>query len=151
MKTEQFGPQGDAAVNRGELQRLVRDRLRDAQVLLAGRRWTGAYYLSGYAVECALKSCVIAHLMRTDQLPERHYSEQCWTHNLKQLVTLAGLKADLDASAARDPDLERHWDVVKDWNESTRYTRQSRAKALALYKSITDSKHGVLRWIRSRW
>jgi hypothetical protein len=138
-------------MTRAELQQLTRDRLRDAKILLAGRRWAGAYYLAGYAVECALKSCIIAHLMRTDQFPEKRYSEQCWTHSLEQLVTLAGLKADLDAAKTGDPDLKVNWDTVKDWHEATRYARQTKAKAVALYKAITDTKHGVLRWIRYRW
>src|SRR5262249_3316064 len=80
------------AVNRADLQRMARDGLRAAKALLAARRWSGAYYLAGYAVECALKSCVIAYLMRTDQFPDNRFSERCWTHELEQLVALADLK-----------------------------------------------------------
>ncbi len=43
-------------MNRAELQRLAKDRLLDAKALFAARRWSGAYYLAGYAVECALKA-----------------------------------------------------------------------------------------------
>lgn len=64
--------------DKADLQKLTIDRLRDAKTLLAGRRWSGAYHLAGYAVECALKSCVIAYLMRTDQYPEKRYSEHCY-------------------------------------------------------------------------
>ena len=38
-------------VNRLELRQLAQDRLQDAAVLLAAGRWSGAYYLAGYAVE----------------------------------------------------------------------------------------------------
>jgi HEPN domain-containing protein len=138
-------------MTRAELQRLARDRLRDAKHLLTGRRWAAAYYLTGYAVECALKSCIIAHLMRTDDFPARRYSEQCWTHDLEQLVELADLEADLAAATAGDPDLKDNWNKAKDWDESTRYTWRGKVDALALYRAITDNKHGVLRWLKSRW
>jgi HEPN domain-containing protein len=137
-------------VNRAGFQQL-NDRVADAKVLLTGKRWGAAYYLAGYAVECALKACVIAYLMRTDQFPERKYSEQCWTHGLTQLVGLAGLKADLAAALAADPDLLARWDVVKDWREASRYARTPRIRAEELYDAITDKKHGVLPWIKARW
>lgn len=52
-------------MNRIELQQLASDRILDAEALLAARRWSGAYYLGGYAVECGLKSCVLAYVERT--------------------------------------------------------------------------------------
>jgi hypothetical protein len=55
---------GGATVNRVEPQRLAKERISDAKVLLGARHWVGAYYLAGYAVECALKAC-IAKLMKS--------------------------------------------------------------------------------------
>src|SRR5437588_4682260 len=107
-------------MTRADFPRLAKGRVADARALLAARRWSGAYYLAGYAVECGLKSCVIAYLMRTDQFPERRYSEQCYTQRLDQLVALAGLDSALDAAGAGDPILAVNWDTVKDWNESAR-------------------------------
>ncbi len=138
-------------MNRTDLQRLAKERVRDAKALLATGRWAGAYYMAGYAVECALKSCVIAHLMKSDQFPEKRFSEQCWTHNLKQLLNLAGLTAALAADMQADPDLSAKWGWVEQWSESSRYERRSKSEARELYEAITDKKHGVLTWIRSRW
>lgn len=138
-------------MNRAELHQLAKDRIRDAKTLLAARRWSGAYYLAGYAVECALKACVIVHLMKTDLFPERRFSEQCWTHNLAQLLGLAGLEAAFAAAQAADPNLETNWRIVRGWNESSRYERTTRKKAVALYNAITDKKHGVLSWIKGCW
>ncbi len=45
-------------MNRSDFQRLTRLRLDEAKVLLANERYQGAYYLIGYAVECALKACI---------------------------------------------------------------------------------------------
>jgi HEPN domain-containing protein len=138
-------------MNRADFRKLAIDRIADAKVLLAARRWAAAYYLAGYAVECGLKSCVIAYLMRTDQFPEKRFSEQCWTHSLRQLLALAGLKADLDAASTADPDLLANLEIVKDWSESSRYARTTKVKAEELYDAITDKKHGVLSWIKGHW
>lgn len=102
-------------------------------------------------MECGLKSCIIKHLLATDQFPEKRFSEQCWTHNLSQLVVLAGLKTALDTDLAADPELAAKWGFVRDWNETSRYARKNKTEALKLYKSIRDARHGVLPWIISRW
>jgi HEPN domain-containing protein len=138
-------------VNRADFQQLANDRVADARVLLTAKRWAAAYYLAGYAVECALKACVITYLMRTDQFPERKFSEQCWTHSLTQLLGLAGLKADLASASAADPDLLDNWDAVKDWSEASRYVHTPKARAEELYDAVADRKHGVLPWIKTHW
>jgi len=137
-------------VNRAELQRLAKERISDAKVLLAARHWPAAYYLAGYAVECALKAC-IAKLMKPEEFPDKTFAEKCWTHILPQLLGLAGLKADLEAAMQADPDLADNWDTVKEWNESSRYARKTKADAVDLFKAITDKKHGVFSWLKRRW
>jgi HEPN domain-containing protein len=133
------------------LQYLTAERLRDAKTLLDGKRWAGAYYLAGYAVECGLKACIIGRLMSSDDFPERKFSEQCWTHDLIQLLRLAGLKDVMAAAAVADPELKLNWDIATAWTEASRYERISRAEAEGLFAAITDKKHGVLTWIKSHW
>ncbi len=106
-------------MNRSELQQLAKDRIRDAKTLLEGGRWSAAYYLAGYAVECALKAC-IAKLMRPEEFPDKQLAERCWTHDLDRLVAVAGLRDLRDMANRSDPDLLASWDVVKDWNEASR-------------------------------
>jgi hypothetical protein len=48
----------DRNMDRRGLQALTRDRLMDARALLRAHRCSGAYYMAGYAVECALKACI---------------------------------------------------------------------------------------------
>jgi HEPN domain-containing protein len=67
-------------VNRAELQRLAMERIGDARALLAARRWSAAYYIAGYAVECALKAC-IAKLMKSEEFPDKRFADKCWAHN----------------------------------------------------------------------
>jgi hypothetical protein len=137
-------------VNRTELQQLAAERISDAKVLLVARHWSAAYYLAGYGVECALKAC-IAKLMKSEEFPDKNFAEKCWTHNLPQLVVLAGLKDDFAAALKADRELADNWDIVKDWDESSRYARRTKADAEGLYEAITEKKHGVLPWLKRRW
>lgn len=137
-------------MNRAELQRLANARISDAKVLLAARHWSGAYYMAGYAVECALKAC-IAKQMKAEEFHDKSFAEKCWTHSLPQLVVLSALKDDFAAARQADTDLDDNWDAVKEWNESSRYARTPKAKAEILYEAITDRKHGVLSWLKKRW
>lgn len=140
-------------MNRADLQRLANDRLADAKALLAAKRWAAAYYLAGYAVECGLKSCILARVAAAPDVifEDKRYSEKCWTHNLIQLVDLAGLKTTFAGARAADPNLEAYWDAVKDWSESKRYERRTKADAEGLYEAIADKKHGVMPWIKGCW
>jgi hypothetical protein len=139
-------------VNKAELQRLAKERVSDVKALLDARRWSAAYYLVGYAVECALKACVLAYVEKTGVIFEdKKYAEKCWTHNLEELMRLADVRASFDAAAAADADLRANWDVVKDWSEASRYARTTKVDAEELYSAVTDKKHGVLTWIKGCW
>ena len=141
---------GSAAVNRIVLQWLAKERIREAKVLLDAGHWSGAYYLAGYAVECALKACT-AKLMKAEEFPDKKFAEKCWTHNLTQLLDPAGLKDDFAAARRADRDLAANWDIVREWDESSRYAHKAKADAQDLYEAITDRKHGVLSWLKRRW
>ena len=49
------------------------------------------------------------------------------------------------------PRLARQLGYRKEWNESSRYARKTKAEAEDLYEAITDNKHGVLSWLKPRW
>ncbi len=102
-------------MNRADLQRLAKERLRDTKALLAARRWSGAYYLAGYAVECALKAR-IAKKMKAEEFPDKPLADRCWTHDVERLMAVAGLEPDLEAAMAADPFLAENWATVTDWN-----------------------------------
>ena len=127
--------------------------MRDAAALLKARRWSAAYYLAGYAVECGLKACVVAYVKRNVDVifRDRRFSEKCWTHDFDELFKLAGLKARWDADVVANPALQNNWQVVENWTEAARYQRRTRAEAERLYQAITDPANGVLPWIRNHW
>jgi hypothetical protein len=142
-------------VNRSDLQRLAQTRLDDAQALLAASRWSAAYYMTGYAVECGLKSCVLRHIDVTGVIfrdPKYLKSlAQCWSHDLVFLFDLAGLEVDFGMACGANPTLNGYWAVVKDWKETSRYQEKTEAEARALYEAVTHNPDGVFLWIQTRW
>jgi hypothetical protein len=142
-------------VNRAQLQKLVEVRVGDAAYLLVAQRWEAAYYLLGYAVECALKSCVLRYQHDTGAIfADADYLKivaGCWTHDVKRLLRLAGLERELGSACGANPALKGHWDVVALWSEGSRYRLPTAAEARALYEAVTDEPNGVLQWIRARW
>jgi HEPN domain-containing protein len=140
-------------VTRSEWRRTAESRLRDAAALLKARRWSAAYYLAGYAVECGLKACVVARVRKDLDVifRDRRFSEKCWTHDYNELFILAELKTEWDANTAANKDLKDNWEVAKNWRETARYQRKSRGEAEQLYQAIADPANGVLPWIKNHW
>ena len=136
---------------RTDFQQLADERLAEAKALLDLGKWDGAYYLAGYAVELALKACIIKALMTTDAFPDKEFSKNCYTHAVEKLVVLAKLDDDGRPRQAADPDLLANWAVVQDWSEEKRYHRIDKAEAEALYSAIADPAHGVFPWIKTHW
>jgi hypothetical protein len=122
----------------------------DARALLAARRWSGAYYLTGYAVECALKAC-IARQTRRHEFPDARKVNQSYTHDLDHLVRVAGMQPALHLEGARDPVFQRYWLLTKDWSEQSRYRQFSESVARELYLAVSDLEHGVLQWVSRFW
>src|SRR5262249_27924968 len=100
-----------AAVNRLEWEQLAERWLKDAKAMLAARRWSAAYYVAGYAVECGLKACVLARVAGEAEVifADRRYSEKCWTHDLLELVKLAGLEGARQGDMATNAVLRKNW------------------------------------------
>jgi HEPN domain len=139
-------------LNRTDLQQLADDRVLDAEALLNAGRWSGAYYLAGYAVECALKAC-IAKQTNLHDFPDKSAAQKSFTHDLLELLELAGLRLQLqlDSTPATNPALGINWQQVKNWNEKARYQQKTEAEARRLYQATTDIANGVLPWIKGRW
>jgi hypothetical protein len=81
-------------VDRSDLQALSRIRATEAKALLGLGLFDGAYYLAGYAVECALKAC-IAKGTRRFEFPDKRRVDSSYTHDLELLMRLANLDESL--------------------------------------------------------
>jgi HEPN domain-containing protein len=79
---------------RTDLQRLSRLRAQEARTLFAAGHYDGAYYLAGFAIECALKACIARKTQRYE-FPDPKRAGRAWNHQLDQLLREAGLQAPI--------------------------------------------------------
>lgn len=135
-------------MNRDDFRALARLRLREARALRDRELWNGCYYLSGHAVECALKAC-IARSTRRHDFPDKDRVQKTHTHNLAVLLNLAGLQDKLEADAKTRRSLGSQWALVSNrWGIEARYNRPIAAQeAVDLYRAAK----GVVAWLRQHW
>jgi hypothetical protein len=166
-------------VNQAELRQLAEERITDAAALIAGGRWSYAYYTAGYAVECAVKACVLARMGQTGWIfsEPRVKVEEVFTHSYEKLIRIAGLENELHnrlkasaaaapigaapagagpaavagAAAPPGPAFAGFWGVVARWDVASRYATKSETEARDLYSAITDTNDGILPWLRNYW
>jgi hypothetical protein len=136
-------------MTRKDFQRLARMRIGDARVLLKSGNKEGAYYLTGLAVECALKSAIARRTNRHDFPPKPKIVYGMYDHDLNKLLVAADLETALNAAVMSNSALKANWLLVKDWTVESRYLISGRS-AEDLYRAVT-SRNGVLRWLRQRW
>lgn len=137
-------------MTRKDFQHLTRLRLNDARTLLRDGNNEGAYYMTGLAVECALKSAIARKTQRHDfPADPRVVRDKIYTHDLNTLLVAAGLESTLNISVATNAALKTNWAIVKDWKVESRYLT-SGLNGNALYRAATG-RNGVLRWLRQHW
>jgi hypothetical protein len=101
-----------------DLKAIARARLRDAQVLLRAKRFDGAFYLCGYAVELALKARICRTLKWAgfpDSGSEIRGMQSIRTHDLDLLLRFSGVEARVKAKHPAE------WSVVLRWSPERRY------------------------------
>lgn len=100
------------------LKALARARLLDADALLRARRFDGAAYLCGYAVEMALKARA-SRALKWAGFPEKTCEFQGLqsfrTHDLDILLKLSGREQYIKVN------LFPEWTIVSQWNPEARY------------------------------
>jgi len=132
---------------RRDFQNLSAVRIREAKALAQVRLYDGAYYLGGLAVECALKSA-IARMTQRYEFPDQRQVNRAYTHNLEDLLRLAGLEPRLAAAEAA---VRGNWAKTKNWNVETRYhVGRTEAEALGFLDAVAG-RYGVQRWLKQFW
>src|SRR5512134_3735066 len=105
-------------IRRDELRKLAQARLKDAEVLYKSRRYAGAVYLCGYAVELALKAR-ICRTLKWEGFPEARAEMQDYrsfiVHNLDVLLHLSGVEVRVKTR------YRASWDIVATWDPQLRY------------------------------
>jgi hypothetical protein len=138
-------------MNSSDLQKIADLRVEDAGVLLAARRFEAAYYLVGYAIECALKACIAKQIKEYD-FPDKKLINDSYSHDLPQLLRLSGVGHLFEFELKTNSALQNNWAVVKDWSEISRYEPAVVEKlARDMYDAVTESRNGVLPWLKKQW
>lgn len=103
-----------------ELRAIARGRLQDAKVLLRAKRFDGAWYLCGYAVELALKAR-ICRTLKWPAFPESKHDfeglQSVKTHDLEILLRFSGIADRVKTKHMAE------WSVVCLWNPEKRIGR----------------------------
>ena len=155
-----------------ELLKAAPKRLRDAQELLEEptrdqetsdaeyRHLCGAYYLAGYAVECALKAYIIALLNARESSSVTRWSEAialirasdtpvdmsgARSHSLDRLLDAAQLEAQMTS----DHEMKQNWAICRKWDYNERY----RPEPMVNRRDVTEFVEACAAsytWVRNR-
>ncbi len=96
-------------------------RIEEAKCLLDNKQFSGAYYLAGYSVEFALKACYCKTVPKKSFPPKRNIYDKLYKHDLNGLLDVSGIKHEFEKSLTENNDLNAKWEIIKDWNEESRY------------------------------
>ena len=107
-------------LTRGDLRKIARARIKDAECLFSSRRYDGAVYLCGYAVEIALKARVCKTLNWSEFRPDaagKAFEEYRFfrSHSLEFLLGVSGIKSKIKLTHMA------YWSVVAKWRPELRY------------------------------
>ncbi len=105
-------------LDKKEIKKIARARLKDAEVLAASRRYEGAIYICGYAVELGLKAR-ICKTLKWFGYPSSNNEFKGYrsfkTHNLDVLLHLTGIEDRVKTA------LLAEWSAVTGWDPESRY------------------------------
>jgi hypothetical protein len=135
---------------RTDLQALAEVRAKDAQLLVLEQRYSSAYYLSGYAVEFALKACA-AKQVAQHTIPDRDFFREFFTHEFDKLIGLAGLRNEFRLKKAASQEFAVNWAIVAEWRPESRYEVISATDSQLIVEAVVSENDGVLRWIKTYW
>jgi hypothetical protein len=124
-------------ISRKEIKKVARARLRDAEALVSARRFEGAIYLCGYAVELGLKAR-ICRTLKWQGWPSARGEfdgfQSLKTHNLDVLLHLSGVEARIKTAMFIE------WSIVAGWNPESRYNPVGTASASDASQMVIATK-----------
>jgi hypothetical protein len=106
-------------LTRTQLRKIAYARLEDARVLFRGRRYDGAVYVCGYAIELALQAriCRVLRWQGFPSTPAEFKGLQSFkVHDLELLLHLTGCEGKINTSYTFD------WSAVAQWDPEARHS-----------------------------
>lgn len=139
--------------SRNELKAISKTRLKEVKVLYHNQLYDGAKYLSGYAIETALKAR-ICRILDSDYPESGEIAKSFLTHKLDILVKLGGLQNLLDNELNTNINFKTNWSLATSWNEAFRYKTigtSTQSEVQDIINALEDANDGILTWIKKRW
>ena len=105
-------------ISKADLRKISRARLLDAKELLRAKRYDGAVYVCGYAVEIALKARICRSLGWTEypSIKRDFQNLQSFkSHDLDVLLRLSGVESNIKTNHIGE------WSAVATWDPEVRY------------------------------
>jgi HEPN domain-containing protein len=136
-------------MKKADLQAISQTKIDDAVLLFENGRYSNAYYLSGYAIEIALK-CRIAGQIVSETIPEKNFINRVYTHSIVELVNLAGLGTELK-ERQKDSFFHTNWGIISTWSPEVRYDVVDKSTAQFFLNAVANKEHGVFEWIKTFW
>jgi len=121
-----------------KFRKLIRLRLKEANLLLAAHEYSGSYYIAGYAIEFAFKAHIVRNKISRNNLPAKDFIRSVYTHNLGELLGLSDLTKDHKDQSLINANFANNWQIVKQWSETARYEIKQREDAEKLIKAISS-------------
>ena len=93
----------------------------------------------------------VCKILNDDYPDSGPISKSFLTHNLDQLVKLAGLQKAYDNA---DVNFKTNWSIATKWTEVNRYKpigTSSKRDVEEIINALEDKNDGVLTWIKKRW
>ncbi len=127
------------------LKSLITRRIGDSKVLLKNRRYPAAIYMSGYALELALKYRISSLMKFNAGFPENKTEFNQYYSDTKKVILRSNINELRDIRhhklqallkySGEQVNIETHfitaWDFVKDWNPEMRYSNDTIRKQKA--------------------
>jgi HEPN domain-containing protein len=106
-----------------------KNRREDAVALQAEKRWRGAMYMMGYAIECALKAKLmelfgertLSALQQRLRVKRGEPDLDLKTHSIDRLISLLP-EAERVRKQLTAPDMRSHYTLCTTWTTDWRYT-----------------------------
>ncbi len=125
-------------LSKEQLSTIAKSRLSEARILHRARKYDGAIYLCGYAVEIALKK-KMCQALSWKGFPETKGEfdglEICKIHKLDILLKLSGQE-----NLKRDPIFKANWSTATTWDSEARYKPIGKATKLDSKNMITSCR-----------
>ena len=136
-------------ISKKNLRELVGQKLKDADILIANRRYASAIYIAGYAIELALKLKICKIFKFAHRFPENKTEFIFYQNSVKSQLRLAGTITQI--KDIRNHDLNKllfysgvevqvklnfldEWNLACSWDPEMRYKIQKVLKRQAVSK-----------------